>query len=145
MSASYQLVVVVALIECNEKILIMRRYDTENDQWHQKWEFPGGKIEVNETPRVALHREIEEETGLSVYEEKLLGVHTHHWQTSKGIQQTFILLYHCKSENDQVRLNPEENDEFKWEKSEEILQRTDLLDGSLEMLKDLFLTADPRK
>ena len=142
MSAYHQLVVVVGLVECHGRLLMMRRYDVENVQWHHKWEFPGGKIEPNETPLVALHREIDEETGLKIYGEKLLGVHTHNWHTPKGIQQTFILLYHCKADSDNVRLNLEENDAFVWEKPEEILKRPNLLDGTIKILEEFYLHPD---
>lgn len=30
-----------------------------------KWDLPGGRLEFGEQPETALHREIEEETGLS--------------------------------------------------------------------------------
>lgn len=36
----HQLIVVVALIERDNKILIIRRHDPEHPQWHRRWQFP---------------------------------------------------------------------------------------------------------
>lgn len=135
----HQLIVVVALIELDNKILIVRRNDPENAEWHHKWGFPGGKIELHETPTDALRREIKEETNLTINSERLLGVSTYHWNTSKGIQQTFILLYHCKDCVGQVCLNDKENDDYMWEKPEDIVLRTDFLGGNVKMFQELFL------
>lgn len=135
----HQLIVVVGLIERDDKILIVRRHDPEHAQWHRRWGFPGGKIELHETPTDALRREIHEETSLVINSERLLGVNTHHWDTPKGIQQTFILLYHCTALSGEVHLNDKENDDYIWEKPESIVLRSDLLDGNLKMFQELFL------
>lgn len=50
--------VVGALIVKEAKVLIAQR---KNGQFDGLWEFPGGKIEINETPQEALKREIFEE------------------------------------------------------------------------------------
>ena len=56
----------------NEKgeVLLQRRGDSN------KWGFPGGAVEIGETPQQAAVREVKEETGLDVEIEKLLGVYT---------------------------------------------------------------------
>jgi mutator protein MutT len=132
-----QLTVVLGLIEREGKFLLTRRVDPKHPQWHLKWEIPGGKIEPEETPIQALLREIWEETQLSIHSQELLGVHTHHWQTSKGIQQTFMLVYHCQTKPGDVILSPEENDDFVWENMDEIVQRQDLLDGTVDIFHSL--------
>ena len=55
---------VVAAIICNgSKYFATQRGYGEFKDW---WEFPGGKIEPNETPEEALHREIKEELDIEI-------------------------------------------------------------------------------
>ena len=55
--------VTAGIIIDNNKILIAQR--GANEKLAGKWEFPGGKIELDETPQECLKREIKEE--LEVY------------------------------------------------------------------------------
>ena len=50
--------VVAAIIKKNNKVFITQR---GHGEFKGKWEFPGGKIEVGETPEDAVVREIKEE------------------------------------------------------------------------------------
>jgi len=43
------------------------------------WEFPGGKLEPNETPRACLAREIKEELGLEIALESQLGTYSYQY------------------------------------------------------------------
>jgi 8-oxo-dGTP diphosphatase len=55
-------VVVAGILQREGSILICRR---RADQPHAlKWEFPGGKLERDETPIAALQRELQEELGI---------------------------------------------------------------------------------
>ena len=56
----------------NEKgeVLLQKRADSS------KWGFPGGAIELGETPQMAAAREVKEETGLDVEVGKLIGIYT---------------------------------------------------------------------
>ena len=134
-----QLTVSIGLLEREGKFLITRRFDPDHPNWHHKWEIPGGKIHAGETPLDALHREIFEETALTFHSPHLLGIHTHHWNTPAGIQQTFLIVYHCQAHPGEVILSPEENDAFSWESPEAILLLPNLLDGTVELLEELLL------
>lgn len=61
-------IVTAAVIEKNGKILIAKR--KSGGHLGNKWEFPGGKLEEDETPEECLRRELYEEFGIesAVYE-----------------------------------------------------------------------------
>jgi len=64
--------VVGAAIVHAERCLVAQRSHTM--ALPLKWEFPGGKLEPNETPQAALVREIREELGVTICVGPLLGI-----------------------------------------------------------------------
>ena len=59
------LVSAVALIDRDGRVLIAQR--PEGKPMAGLWEFPGGKVEIGETPEVALIRELQEELGIDTW------------------------------------------------------------------------------
>lgn len=60
------LVVAVALIDADNRVLIAQRPEVKN--LAGLWEFPGGKVDAGERPEQALIRELKEELGIDVTE-----------------------------------------------------------------------------
>jgi 8-oxo-dGTP diphosphatase len=58
------LVVACALVDVDGRVLIAKR--PEGRSMAGLWEFPGGKVEVGETPEAAMIRELEEELSIEV-------------------------------------------------------------------------------
>ena len=58
------------VFDTDGKVLLQRRGDSN------KWGFPGGAIEIGETPEMAAIREVKEETGLDVKASGLIGIYT---------------------------------------------------------------------
>lgn len=87
--ASDPILVVCAVIEHNGAILAVRRRPPHH--LAGLWEFPGGKIEDDETPEAALAREILEELGLPIIVGQPLDPVDHHYP-EKSIR---LLPYRC--------------------------------------------------
>ncbi len=71
--------VAVGIIRNAEKeIFLTQRASTSH--MANKWEFPGGKIETDETALEGLTRELMEETGITVTEAQPIGTASHTYQ-----------------------------------------------------------------
>lgn len=71
MSERKRVHVVAAAICSSGRYLIGRR--PPGGSAGELWEFPGGKVEVGESPEAALRREIREELGVEIEVGRLLG------------------------------------------------------------------------
>ena len=75
MSESRRIEVAVGVVQRGGKVLVGQR--TVQDRYFQKWEFPGGKLEVGETAELALYRELKEELAIEVSQSRSLISLTH--------------------------------------------------------------------
>ena len=66
MSKPILLVVACALVDADRRVLIAQR--PEGKSMASLWEFPGGKVEPDETPEAALIRELTEELAIETKE-----------------------------------------------------------------------------
>lgn len=133
-----QLLVVLGILEHEGKILVLRRVSNVAI-WHHKWQFPGGKAECGESTEQAVIREIHEETGLTVANPELLGIHTHHWDHPDFTQQTFLVTYRVQAPSKDVVLLPHESDDYQWVTPEEYVNLPDHLDGNVELFQKLYV------
>lgn len=62
-----------------------------------QWEFPGGKIEANETPEGALERELKEELGIEAEIGEIIFAGTHSYGET-GILLLFYVVKYWKGE-----------------------------------------------
>lgn len=106
--------VVAALIEKDSKVLIAKRI-TGNKEVIGKWEFPGGKVEADETEEQAIEREIKEEFELVIKAEKFLTNNECRYP-NKSID---LRLYSCKYVNGEFKLH--DHSEYKWVEVNELL------------------------
>ena len=93
------------------RVLLIRRRD------NQRWEPPGGVLELDETIHDGLRREIREETGLDVEPEALTGVYKN---MPRGI---IALVFRCKITGGHLAANDEAT-AFRWADQADIRQLT---------------------
>lgn len=81
-------VAVAVITDSSNRLLLTRR--SLSTSHGGLWEFPGGKLELDEQPEQALLREVREEVGLECLAQRYLGEIVHHYP-----QKTVALLvYH---------------------------------------------------
>lgn len=106
--------VVAALIEHDNKVLIAKR-STGDPNVLGKWEFPGGKVELNENEFNAIEREIKEEFELEIKAKEFL-INNICIYPDKIVD---LRLYSCVYISGDFHLH--DHSEYKWVTKEEIL------------------------
>ena len=106
--------VVAALIEKDEKYLIARR-STGSEDVLGKWEFPGGKVEKDESEEHAIEREIKEEFEMNIQAIRFLTNNVCEYPT-KIID---LRLYECKYLSGEFNLH--DHSEYKFVNKEDII------------------------
>lgn len=101
-------VVACALLDADGRVLITQR--PEGKENGGKWEFPGGKVEIDESPERALQRELREELMVEPCVEcfEPLGFATGPWRE----RTISLLLYACRRWDGFVR--PTEGQAVRW-------------------------------
>lgn len=97
--------VVAGLIEVDSKYLIAKRTFGDAPAIG-KWEFPGGKVNNDESYEDAIKREILEEIGIEVDVKKYLDDYVQVYEN----RTIHLYLYHCVSKSGVININSEHSE-----------------------------------
>ncbi len=106
--------VVTGFIRKNGLVLVGQR--PEGHSLAGQWEFPGGKIEIGESPQFALKRELREELGIEADIGDLRLAHTHAF----GDRGILILFFDVKFWKGEPK--SQHHNELKWIDPKELTQ-----------------------
>lgn len=98
--------VTAAILKKGDLILIAQR--KAGDKLAGKWEFPGGKIELGETPEQCLIREIKEEFNIDIMVGEYFGSNTHHY----GDKTVYLMAFWAKWLGGKIEASA--HDQYKW-------------------------------
>ncbi len=88
--------VVAALILRGKEVFICQR--KAGTAMGLQWEFPGGKIELGETPEQALRRELQEELGIEAMIGPYIAEVQHNYRNGGSIHLRFFAVHHFQGE-----------------------------------------------
>jgi ADP-ribose pyrophosphatase len=119
--------VVAAIIVEGDKILATQR---GYGDFKGMWEFPGGKIEKNETAKDALVREIQEELNVTVEVGKRIKTVEYDYPTFHLSMKCFM----CKIQDGEIELR--EHQSAKW-LTADALDSVEWLEADIELIAEL--------
>lgn len=117
-----------AVIFRDAKILLVRR---ARDPGRGRYSLPGGRVEWGETLEQAVHREVAEETGLTVTIIGLAGIRE--VMPASGGGHFVVLSYAARWTGGEVMLN-DEHDGFEWVAPDDA-PKFDLTDGLMQIIE----------
>jgi len=121
--------------------LILRRHDGRDEvlicqrkpdqAMALKWEFPGGKIEPDETPQQALARELDEELGITASIGPRITQLRHHYRNGGAVDLQFFTVHFYIGELENRIFN-----DMRWAEFKD-LPEYDFLAADLGFVRDL--------
>jgi mutator protein MutT len=122
--------VVAAILERNGRILIGQR---RPDQSHPlQWEFPGGKVEPDETPARAIARELEEELAIQAAEGSEIVRYQYQYPGKNPIELIFWRVRRYQGEPRNLIFH-----DLRWEQPE-ALSSYDFVEGDREFIGSIL-------
>jgi len=121
--------VAAAIIEKEGKFLIAKR--KKGKPLENKWEFPGGKIELGETAEKCLKRELEEEFGIITEIKNFVAESIFDY----GEKRIRLLGYYTEYISGEFQLNA--HDEIRWIPSDEF-NNFDFADADILLIKKIL-------
>ncbi len=136
--------VVIGIIEMDGKYLLTKRYQPKSQDSHNKWQLPGGGLELNETLEECLRRELKEEVGIEI---KIITQIPRKFEKIYKTKHLLLPCFICKPRNDNpIILLDKEASEYGWYTKEEIKQ-LDSLEYTYEAIEEaekLLISAGER-
>ena len=129
------IVAAIALIDANDQVLIAKR--PKKKHLAGLWEFPGGKVEKNESPENALVREIKEELNININNKCIAPLTFSEFKYEEF--NLLLLLYICRRW-DGTPMSME-NNPIKWVKANKLREHNmpPADDSLIYSLQDLLL------
>ncbi len=121
-------IVLTGILKDKDLFLIVKRSD-DDTMYPGAWEFPGGHLEVGETLKEGLKRELMEEIG---YNEDFEPIITHYYDEVKEKNNTLVhnleidFIINVKKDNLNIKLSNEHTD-YKW-----VTKDSELLDDYIK-------------
>ena len=107
-----------------------------------KWSLPGGLVELGETTREAIRRELEEECGLTIRVGEVAGVLDRVVRDADGrIRYHWVLIDYVAVAESGTLCAASDADEAQWVEVREV-ERLDTTDGLMDMIRRALALAE---
>ena len=132
----------VGAVVLNEgRVLLVRRGGQPSSG---KWSLPGGLVELGETTREAIRREVAEECGLDIRVGEVAGILDRVVRDAQGrIRYHWVLVDYVAYLESGTLCAASDADEAQWVEMDEV-ERLDTTDGLIDMIRRAVAVAEGR-
>lgn len=131
---------VVGALIFNEKSQV---FLMKSPKWGGLYIIPGGHIELGETRLEALKREVKEETGMEIYDEKLFTLHDAVFPEKFHKKKHFVMIdYLAKPKSEKFKLDGKEGTEGIWMKPKLAVKELEIDQFTKQALEDYIKIID---